>query len=96
MKLKRKFTVREVEDILLEDGIWDDDNQLFDVVHKEVIETDIEKSSVTYEVVIQDLTTKKYYRAELGKSQWYAQAEYNAKQEWNEVKKSRKTITIYK
>jgi hypothetical protein len=95
MELKRKFTSQEVQDILFEEGIWDGDNQLFDVVYKEVIETDIEKSSVTYEVVIQDLSTKKFYRAELGKSQWYGQTKYNANQKWSEVKEKRKTITIY-
>lgn len=51
----------------------------------EQVSFDSEKSSVEIEYVIFDHDAKKYYKATLGRSQWYLQDEYNAKEIWREV-----------
>ncbi len=95
-KLKRKFTVQEVSSILYEDGLDDEDEKpIFETVYKEIVYTDLEKGSITYEVVIKEIATGKFYSTELGKSQWYDQEKHNAKQDWHEVKEKKKTITYY-
>lgn len=92
-----KFTEEEVSSILYDGGIWDEDTQKdsFIVVSEKIIDHDTEKSSVTKRIVIKEISTDKSYAAELGKSRWIHQEEYNAKVEWKEVKPRKVTNVEY-
>ncbi len=94
--LKRKFTEEEINSIIYEDGLDDEDqNPIFETVHQEMIYADTEKSSTTWEIVIKDLNTGVFYKAELGKSPWIGQDKANTEKKWTEVKPKKRTITVY-
>lgn len=92
-----KFTEEEVSQIMYEDGVYDEDTEdiLFVVVSEKIIDSDTEKSSITKRYIIEDKSNGKFYAGELGKSPWYMQGEYNAKEEWVEVKPKQITKTVY-
>lgn len=67
--LQKKFTEEDIIN-LMDFGCvyvdeYDDENIAFEVVHKEVIDSDLEKNSVTYMYVIQEHSTGKYYWTQL-------------------------------
>lgn len=94
--LNRKFTEEEVCSIMYDGAVYDEnDNQLFETVHEQIVDVDQEKSSTSVEYVIKDLSTGKLYKSTLGKSPWIHQDEYNAKAEWTLVKARKKTVTEY-
>jgi hypothetical protein len=68
---------------------------LYETVSEKQVEFDQEKSSVTLKYVIKDVETGKCYSAHLGKSPWYMQEEFNAKQTWKEVKPKKIEIIDY-
>lgn len=94
---KIKFTKKEISSIMCEDGVYDkNENLMFETVSKEVTDTDQEKGRVEYEVVIQEISTGKFYAASLAESPWWKQDEANAKEEWHEVKPKTIKKTVYK
>lgn len=93
-KLERQFTKEEICDLTCEGCIYDEnDNELFSLVHEEILSHDREKNSTDVEYVIEDHSTGKFYSAELLDSVWIRQNEYNAEQPWYEVKQ--KKVTHY-
>jgi hypothetical protein len=97
MILEKKFTKEEINYILHDGGLYseDDEIELFRVVKKKLYDHDTEKGSVTFDVVIKEIATKKFYKARLTESQWYLQDEYNAKEVWTEVKRVKKVKYRY-
>lgn len=96
MILERKFTEEEIEDLLSNESVYDEDgNELFVVVQKELYDHDTEKNSTTFDIVIKDCSTEKFYKTRLSESQWYLQAEYNCKADWFEVNRVQVTTWRY-
>jgi hypothetical protein len=97
MPKKLKFTEEQISSLMCEDVAYDkDENLIFQTVSKEVTGTDQEKGRVEYEVVIQEISTGKFYSASLATSPWWKQDEVNAKEEWHEVKPKTIKKTVYK
>ena len=90
------LTEEQVDDILNEEHIYDNnDVLLYEVCNMEQISFDRGKGSVTYKVVIKEISTNKYYQALLKQSEWYLQSEYNHKEDWIEVTPKITKKTIY-
>ena len=84
------LTEEQVDDILNEENIYDNnDVLLYEVCNMEQISFDRGKGSVTYKVVIKEISTNKYYQALL------KQSEYNHKEDWIEVTPKITKKTIY-
>lgn len=96
MKLERKFTEEEIGEIMYCGGVSDEEgNSIFITIEKECVDNDTEKNSAKFNVIIQEVSTGRFFETELGQSQWYKQGEHNASQEWFEVFPKTITKTIY-
>jgi len=90
------LTQEQVSELLCGLDVYKDENDekpLFEFVDKKPISFDVEKSSGTYKVIIEETATGIKYFAMLGESQWYMQNEANADVEWQMVsaRKSKST-----
>lgn len=81
-----KFTEEQLSCIRY--GSCDCENQDcgFELISDEIIDKDTEKGSVDIELVVLDSKTGKYYKGVIRDSPWYKQEEWNAEQEFDEVK----------
>ncbi len=68
-------------------------DDFFELVEETVSSIDMSKNSTDYTVIMLETKTGKFWSAELGKSPWCNQDEYNARQEWHEVFKKTYTKT---
>jgi hypothetical protein len=93
-----KFNEEQIDNIMYDGGIYDENTKelLYQTVDEEIIDTDTEKSSTTIAFVVKEISTGKFFSAELDQSPWCMQKEYNAKTEWEEVKPEKVMKTIYK
>lgn len=94
----KKFTKDEIRNIMYNDGIYDKETEeelLYEKIYEEIINSDMEKGSIDIEFVVKEIKTGLFYKAILGKSDWWKQDEVNADTEWEEVKEKIITKKIY-
>ncbi len=90
------LTLEQVNNALYGDNIHDDeDNELYEWIKEKIVYTDTEKNMIDKEVVIQQVSTGKFYKAKLLESQWVGQDEQNLNAEWKEVKPKKKKEVEY-
>lgn len=101
--LERKFTPREILDIIYEGGVYEDDGLgngeediKFKTVYEEVTYTDLEKSYQNVDYVIQEINTGLFYKTSLMicSDQQHVQ-DRNIKQEWKLVEEYTEIIKKY-
>ena len=90
-----KFNKKEVEQIMCDGGIYDGNEELYEVVMEKITSNDREKNSVTTNYVIHELKTGKFYSASLSDSPWCMQDEVNASVEWKEVYEHKEVKTVF-
>jgi hypothetical protein len=94
----RKFTKDQASDIMYSGCVMDDlgQNELYTVVSEDITDTDSEKSRVSTTYVIKEVSTDKFFMAELTESPWYKQAQANAEEVWHQVIPYSVTVTKYR
>lgn len=83
------LTEEQVSELLHENDIWDEEeeNIIYKFIDKKYTGHYTEKGRVDFIVTIENVETKKRYKAELSESPWYRQHEFNSEQTWEEIKK---------
>ena len=84
------------DDVYGDPGTPDEDDVLFERVAEKVMSIDLEKASIHKDVIIKEVATGKFFRAQLGESLWHGQNEHNHQQQWREVEPTEVTITEYR
>lgn len=79
------FTKKQVQELMYEGILYDKDEEnedtediLYEVVQEKLYSSDQEKNSTTYEYIIKENFSNKFYKTYWSKSPWIGQEEYNA------------------
>lgn len=93
-----KFTEEQLDMFQTDEGWWEGDEELIEVVERKITYVDTSKGYYEEEFVIHDIKTDTYWRGKLEKSpDWDGMSEYNFKnQKWKEVYPYTETVTKYK